>query len=69
MFVAGGVWTCSGSGSGSFGAADDMVELLWAFRCIFWFREIGEGEMVPCLMFELLLNASVSHTWFSVSYS
>ena len=54
VFVVGGPWTCSGSGC--FRAAGNMVELLWAFLCIFWFREIDEGEMVLCLMIAFFFN-------------
>jgi len=59
FIVGGGTWTCSGSGR--FRAAGNMVELLWAFLCIFWFREIDEGEMVFSLMTVYSFNNMVNN--------
>ena len=58
VFVVGGTRTCNGSGR--FKAAGNMVELLWAFLCIFWFREIDEGEMVFGLMIVFFFNNMVN---------
>ena len=51
-----------GSGNGCCGASGKMVELLWDFGRLWWFREIDAGELVLCLVMIVFDNASFSES-------